>query len=184
MIEKDKLDSIYTSTEQDLEEIFEQSPDILKVLEDNDGRVSIIHSKQDNVVHNYIIIDLKWSKSKSDKPFYPSLKCSTPQDYIDIDFTKDGYIVNAYNQKNHLLNDSSNKSKRIEEIMDISQRGMSFVETFRNIPMHLRADLRNKYIRKLDCKINDTPDSTLDCVSLTLEAINSFQRGELNEITE
>lgn len=183
MIEKDNLDTPYTSTEQDLIEAFEQSPDILKVLEDKDGRISIIQSDEGNVVHNYIIVDLKWSKSKDDTPFYPTFKCSTPKDFLEIDFSKNGYTVNVKNYRDNPIFGITNKQERVKEIMDIAQRGINMIQIFRNIPINKRSDIRNRYIRNLDCNINDTPEPTLDCLALTSRAIELVKRGEIKEIT-
>lgn len=190
MVEKDTLDNVYTSSKQDLIEAFNKSPDISKVIEDDEGRIFIIQtkpnpeSKKENIVHNYIVIDLEWSKSENDKPFYPTLQCSIPNDYIKITFKKDGYLVNVHNNKNTPLEDILNKEGRVQEILDLTKRGIQFIDIFRNIPIAQRADIRKEFIRKLNCKINDTTEPTLDCIALTLEAINSVQIGERKEITQ
>jgi len=188
MIEKDNIDTSNISTRQDLIEAFGQSPDISKVIEDSDGRIFIIQtepnpeSNSENIVSNYIVVDLKWSKSENDKPYYPTIQCSTSHDYINITFKKDGYLVCGHNNKSS--EEILNKEERVKEIFDLTKKGIQFIEIFRNIPIGLRADIRKEYIRKLDCRINDTPEPTLDCVALTLEAINSVQKGEIKEITQ
>lgn len=190
MVEKDTIGYTYPSTRQDLIEAFNQSPDINKVIEDSDGQIFIIQTKPnpedntENIVNNYIMIDLEWSKSENDKPYYPTLQCSTPGEYIKILFTKDGYLVYGNNSKNTSSEDILNKEERVQEILDLTKRGVQFIDIFRNIPIALRADIRKEFIRNLDCKVNDTVDPTLDCVALTLDAINSVQTGEIKEITQ
>ncbi len=182
MVEKDKFDIIYPSTEQDLVEAFDHSPDILNVHEDSDGLISMVQSKPGTVVQNYLVADLKWSRFRGDKPFYPTLRYSSPRNFIEISFMENGYTVNAYNQQGDPLKKFPNRQQRVEEIMDSIQRGISFIEIFRSIPIHLRADIRNKYMRKLDCKITGIQEPTLDCLSLTSRAINMVQKGKIREI--
>lgn len=185
MVEKkDKLDLIYPSSEEDLITAFEYSPDILNIYEDSDGLVTIRHSKPESVVENTLAADLKWSKLRGDTPFYPTLRCLTPRNFIEITFSKDGYTVEGYNQKGDPLRKFPNKQERVSEVMDIIRRGMSFIEIFRTIPMNLRADIRKKYINILDCKLNSNPEPTLDCLSLTLRAINMVQKGKIREIVK
>lgn len=190
MAEKDRVDTIYPSSEQDLLEAFNQSPDISKVIEDSDRNIFIIQtepnpeSNSENIVRNYIVVGLEWSKSENDKPYYPTLQCSIPGEYIKILFTKEGYLVLGKNSKNTSSEKILNKEERVQEILDLTKRGVQFINIFRNIPIALRADIRKKYIRRLDCKRNDTAEPTLDCVALTLDAINSVQTGEIKEITQ
>lgn len=182
MVEKKEPDIIYPSTEQDLVEAFNESSDILKVMEDDNGLVSILYSESGTFLDDYIVADLNSSESENDKSFYPTLRCANRKSFIEINFSKNGYTVAAYDYKEQPLNGLYGKKKKVQKIMDIAQRGIGLIEIFRNIPIHLRADIRDRYIKKLDCKVNDYYEPTLDCVSLTSRAINMVQSGKIKEI--
>lgn len=182
MIEKDKFDIIYPSTEQDLVEAFDHSPDILKVHEDSDGVICITQLKPGTAVENYLVADLKWSKFRGDQPFYPTLRYSTPSNFIEISFLEKGYTVNAYDQKGNPVKNLTDKQKTVKEIMDTIKRGIGFIEILRTIPMYLRADIKQKYSFTLECNLNGSEEPTLDCLSLTSRAINMAQSGKIKEI--
>ncbi len=182
MVEKDKFDIIYPSTEQDLVEAFDHSPDIIKVKEDTDGVICITQLKPGTAIENYLVADLKWSRFRGDQPFYPTLRYSSPRNFIEISFMENGYTVNPYNQQGDPLKKFPNKQQKVAEIMDIIQRGISFIDILRTTPISLRADIRNRYIQKLDCNLYGSQEPTLDCLSLTSRAINMVQKGKIKEI--
>lgn len=179
MVEKEDSNIIYPSSEQDLIEAFHQSPDIMWIDEKDDGAI-VIHQMKDHN-HNILSADLRWTKFKEDKPFYPILRFDNPLKSISMDivFMKEGYLVNTHNLK------SRRKTQQlVEDTMDTIQRGIEMIQIFRSIPMSKRKELGDQYFIKLHCQLESIKDPTLDCLSITSRAIDLAKRGKIKEIAK